>query len=110
MDKMEIENIMEEKAQTVFARNFTIFLERLDDQFKLVQEGFQGVHEKMDRNFSEIREDLEQIKRNTDTNSLEILALQDKDRESWRKTEILEEEYKLLGKRVERLEGKYNYV
>lgn len=87
MDKAEIENFIEEKVEEKASQRFGAIQEWLKDEFKLIRENFQMVHEKMDRGFAEIREDIAQIKVNVDRNSLDILELQDKEksRESWRK-------------------------
>lgn len=85
MDKIEIRQIVHEEVETAASQRFGVIQEWMADQFQLIRENFQMVHEKMDRNFAEMREDLEQIKRNTDRNSLDIVGLQQKDKESWRR-------------------------
>ncbi len=114
MDKVEIRQLVrEEVSQEVgksAAHYFGLMKELIMDQFAFAREGQQMFEEKIDRRFQKIEDDLEQIKRNTDTNSLEIVALQDSDRESWRKTAQLEQEYDLLNNRVMKLETKLNYV
>ncbi len=110
MDKVEIRQLIKDEISASGAHYFGLIKELFLDQFALIREDHKMFEEKTDRHFEKIEEDLDQIKRNTDTNSLEILALQEKDRESWHKAAQMEREYKLLDKRVERLETNYNYV
>ncbi len=85
MDRTEIENLIDQKVDTVVSRQFGMVMEWFTDQFALVHEKFEMLEEKMDRGFAEIREDIAQIKINVDRNSLDILELQNKDKESWRR-------------------------
>ena len=75
MDKVEIENLIEEKVEEKASQRFDVIMEWFSDQFALVHEKFEMMDEKMDRQFAELKEDLEQVKRNTDTNSLDIINL-----------------------------------
>ncbi len=110
MDKVEIQQLVKEEVGASAAYYFGLIKELILDQFAFAAERQQMFEEQTVRNFAEIKEELVQIKTNTDTNSLEILTLQEKDRESWHKAAQMEREYKLLDKRVEKLETNYNYV
>lgn len=110
MDKVEIQQLVKEEVGASAAHYFGLLKELIMDQFAVAAERHQMFEEKADRQLEKIEQDLEQIKRNTDINSLEILALQDKDHESWRKTTQIEQECKLLDKRISKLETNYNYV
>lgn len=74
----EIVTLIDEKVQISAAHHFGLIHEWFRDQFILIHEKFDMLEEKWDRRFSVVEADLEQIKRNTDTNSLDILNLKNR--------------------------------
>lgn len=102
--------MIDEKLGARVAHHFGVMQEWFTDQFTLVHEKFEMLEEKMDRGFAEIREDLDRVKRNTDTNSLEILTLQEKQKRADTSIKKLNQVTKLLEKRVGKLEKKHEYV
>lgn len=71
----EIKKLVQEEVGTSVAHHFGLIQEWFSDQFALVHEKFAMLEEKWDLRFEEIRSDLDQVKRNTDTNSLDIHTL-----------------------------------
>lgn len=74
----EIITLIDEKVQASTAHYFGIIQEWFSDQFALVHEKMDMLEEKVDRGFAEVKADLDQVKRNTDTNSLDILNLKNR--------------------------------
>lgn len=110
MKNHQVEQLSEEKVGAIIAHHFGLIQEFLDDQFALVHEKFEILEEKMDRGFAEIRQDLDQVKRNTDTNSLEILALQEKQKKTDGVIKKLTQETKSLDGRVGIIEHNYEFA
>lgn len=110
MDKSEIRQFVQEEVGALGAHYFGLIKELIMDQFALAREGQQMFEETTGRRFEKIEEKLDQVILNTNRNSLDILELQDSDKESWRKINELEQEYDLLNSRVVKLETKLNYV
>lgn len=75
-DFITIEKIIDQKIEKSDSRFFGVIKDYFDDQFSIIHEKFQMMDEKMDRNFAEIREEVNFMKNNIDDNSLDILELQ----------------------------------
>ncbi len=74
----EIVAPIDEKVQASTAHYFGLIKEWFSDQFVLVHERMDMLEEKVDRGFAEVKANLDQVKRNTDTNSLDILNLKNR--------------------------------
>jgi hypothetical protein len=85
MEQVEIENLIDQKVDTAVSRQFGMIMEWFTDQFALVYEGQQNIIEVMERRFQKVEDRLDRIEINTNRNTLDIHALQEKDKESWRR-------------------------
>lgn len=71
-----VTEIVQKEVETSAAHYFGLIKEIISDQFKIAREGQNMFQESMERRFDELRQEISPMKKNTDRNSLDILALQ----------------------------------
>ncbi len=70
-----IKEIVQKEVGVSVEHHFGLMKEWMTDKFQAINERFEAQDEKMDRNFTELREDIKRMNKNIDDNSLDILAL-----------------------------------